>query len=292
MKIGLIDVDSKWPNLALMKLSAYHKSIGDSVDWYFPISTEYDRVYASKIFNYTPDFEYPQKMNFDVIKGGSGYKFNNLPKEIENTFPDYSIYPTCDYALGFTTRGCIRRCPFCIVWRKEGILEPVGDIYNFWSGQERLILLDNNLNASQFQHFEMILGQLIKHQISVDFSQGLDIRLINDDHAYLLSKVRLWKQIHFAWDNIDDEKRVRQGLRILSRRIHLRNVMFYILIGFNSTPEEDMYRVETLRELDIDSFVMPYNKADNYQRKFARWVNHKAIFKKVPWQEYRVGCGV
>lgn len=283
MKVRLVDVDSKIPNLALMKISAYHKAKGDDVDFYSPLFDKPDLIYASKVFDFTPDFMfYP---DCEIVKGGSGYDLKaELPAEIESQFPDYSLY-RCDYAIGFTTRGCIRKCPFCIVPQKEGYIRIVGDIYDFWNGQEYLMLLDNNLTAAP-EHFEKILKQLIKHEIKTDFNQGLDIRLITDDMARLLAKVRLWKQIHFAFDDIRIEEQVRAGIAILTKHMPASRLMFYVLIGFNSTPEEDLYRVEMLRGLGVDPFVMPYDKTNPYQRRFARWVNHKAIFKTVKWEDY------
>lgn len=286
MKIALVDVDSKIPNLALMKISAYHKSLGDTVEFHDPLfGDKPDLIYASKVFAETQDYAYYPK-SVEIIKGGSGYDLKNeLPPEMERQYPDYQLY-NCDYAIGFTTRGCIRKCPFCIVPKKEGSIRAVGDIYDFWRGQEYLMLLDNNLTAVP-EHFEKILKQLIKHEIKTDFSQGLDIRLIEPEMAQLLSKVKLWKQIHFAWDDIRTEKAVLRGIDILtSNGVKPYKLMFYVLIGFNSTPEEDLYRVETLRGLGVDPFVMPYNKSDEYQRRFARWVNHKAIFKTVKWEDY------
>ena len=148
------------------------------------------------------------------------------------------------------------------------------------------MLLDNNLTALPEQ-FELICKQLIKEKIKVDFSQGLDIRLITPEMASLLSKVKLWKQIHFAWDDIRIEKAVRRGIEILTKNgVSKHKLMFYVLIGFNSTHEEDLYRVETLRGLGVDPFVMPYDKTNPYQKRFARWVNHKAIFKSVKWEDY------
>lgn len=148
------------------------------------------------------------------------------------------------------------------------------------------MLLDNNLTALP-AHFERILKQMIKEKVRVDFSQGLDIRLLTDDMAKLLSKVRLWKQIHFAWDSMQYEAAVRKGIETIKRNMPLSRVMFYVLIGFDTTPTEDLYRVETLRGLNVDPFVMPFNKSDPYQKRFARWCNHKAIFKSVKWQNYK-----
>lgn len=286
MKVRLVDVDSKIPNLALMKISAYHKANGDDVDFYNPLFDKPDLVYASKVFDFTDDYLY-YPADVELIRGGTGYDIAlTLPDEIENQYPDYDLF-RCDFAIGFTTRGCIRKCPFCVVPKKEGAIRPVGDIYDFWRGQDRLMLLDNNLTALPDQ-FERICKQLIKERVRVDFSQGLDIRLITAEMAQLLSQIRLWKRIHFAFDNIALEKQVREGIKILiDNGVAAHKLMFYVLIGFDSSPDEDLYRVELLRGLGVDAFVMPYNKDDDYQRRFARWVNHKAIFKSVPWHEYK-----
>jgi len=289
MKVRLVDVDSKIPNLALMKISAYHKANGDDVDFYNPLFDKPDLIYASKVFDFTDDYLY-YPADVELIRGGTGYDIAlTLPDEIESQYPDYDLF-RCDFAIGFTTRGCIRKCPFCVVPKKEGAIRPVGDIYDFWRGQDRLMLLDNNLTALPDQ-FERICKQLIKERVRVDFSQGLDIRLITAEMAQLLSQIRLWKRIHFAFDNIALEKQVRAGIKILTENgVSAHKLMFYVLIGFDSTLDEDLYRVEVLRGLGVDPFVMPYNKSDEYQKRFARWVNHKAIFKSVPWHEYKTSA--
>lgn len=282
MRIGLIDVDSKIPNLSLMKLSAWHKSHGDNVQ-FLNAFQKYDRVYASKIFDFTDDFRYWP--DCEIVKGGSGYGLDEkLPSEVEHTYPDYGLYG-CDYAMGFITRGCIRNCPFCIVPKKEGRIHQVAEIEEFWKGQEKLMLLDNNLTAAP-NVFEKTILQLIDLRIRVDFNQGLDARLIDDQKARLLSKVRLWKQIHLAWDSVKDEKEVLRGLEMLLKHNSPKRLMIYVLIGFDSTFEEDLYRIERLREMKLDSFAMPFDRSNPYQRNFARWVNHKAIFKSVSWNEY------
>ena len=221
-----------------------------------------------------------------MIIGGSGTERWDvvLPEHIEHLYPDYELYD-CNYAIGFTSRGCCRKCSFCIVPKKEGNIKPVADIYEFWNGQERLMLLDNNLTALP-NHFELIIKQLIKECIKVDFSQGFDIRILNEDQVQLLKKVKLWKRIHFAWDNITDEKRVIEGIKLLTKYKMNWQSTFYVLIGFDTTPEEDIYRIKKLKELKVESFVMPYNKTNQYQKDFTRWVNRKAIFKSVPWKNY------
>lgn len=297
MKVGLIDVDSKIPNLALMKISTYHKNNGDIVEFYNPMFQDWDLIYMSKVFNFTPDYQYPLNAN-KILRGGTGYDLKTkLPNEIENLSPDYNLYPNNEYAIGFTTRGCIRNCEFCVVPEKEGYIKSVADIYDFWEGQENLMLLDNNL-AAENDHFERILKQMIKEKARVSFSQGLDIRLIDQWKAKLLSEVKLPQKsnkpkdisykIHFAFDDVKHEKAVRKGIEILlNAGIPKYRLMFYVLIGFNSTKEEDLYRVELLRSLKVDPFVMPYNKSDTYQRNFTRWVNHKAIWRTVKWEDYR-----
>ena len=281
MKIGLIDIDSTIPNLALMKISAWHKQQGDEVEFYMPL-WKYDKVYASKIFRFTDMPELPD----GCIKGGTGFDLTTtLPQEIEEIYPDYSLY-RCNYAIGFITRGCNRKCSFCFVPEKEGKIKRVSNVDSFWEDQKQIKLLDNNLTA----HPDCIeiLKELKKTKAKIDFSQGLDLRLITPKISRELSNIKLWKQIHFAWDSIKMEKAIFKGLDCLVENgVKKYKIMLYVLIGFDSTPEDDLYRVMKLREYGVDPFVMPYNRKDNYQRKFARWVNHKAIFKSVEWSDYK-----
>ena len=289
MKVLLIDGDRMlnhrhlFPNLALMKLSAWHKANSDEIlPVNFLLQSNIDRAYLSMVF---PCERIWSLVLTDIYRyGGSGFdNWEWLPEEIEHTCPDYSLYD-CNYAMGFTSRGCPRSCAFCIVPKKEGKWRATASIYEFWRGQERLRLLDNNLTANE-NHCVDVLGQILKEGIQVDFSQGLDIRFLTSRVASLLAQVRLWKQIHFAWDQIGDESKVRKGIALLEQAMPLSRVMFYVLIGFDSSPEEDLYRVETLQGLGVDPFVMPYRKTQ-YTQRFARWVNHKAIFKTVKWEDY------
>lgn len=301
MKIGLIDIDSKIPNLALMKLSTYYKNKGYKVELTSPLfAKQYDEIYASQIFDFTSMPILPE----NAFIGGSGISLKiKLADEIESCRPDYFLYKKNDFALGYTSRGCNRKCPWCVIPQKEGKFRIIGDIYDFWAvGIKRngyrywdeqwldhIMLLDNAINTDE-QHFLKICSQIESHTLWVDFSQGLDIRLFSEIQARALDRIRLklWKQIHFAWDLIQIEKFVRTGISILEKYNLKRHSMFYVLIGFNSTPEEDIYRVETLRGLGVDPFVMPFDKFDKYQRRFARWVNHKAIFKSVKWENYGI----
>ncbi len=281
MKIGLIDVDShNFPNLALMKISSYHKRNGDSVE--MATLGHYDKLYVSKLFNFS-DLNLNTLITADeTIIGGSGYDLNiNLPPEIEICDPDYSIYPMYDFSLQFYSRGCIRNCSFCIVRQKEGYIKAVKPMALNPNGN-RIEVLDNNFFANPEWMFAV--NDLIRTKQTVNL-HGVDVRLMNEEQAYWLNKLKHHKQIHIAWDfpNLDLTPKIKE----MTKYIKPYKIMCYVLIGYNSTPEQDLYRVEKLRELGVDPFVMPYNKSDKYQKKFARWVNHKAIFKTVKWSEYK-----
>lgn len=281
MKIGLIDVDShNFPNLALMKISSYHKRNGDSVE--MATLGHYDKLYVSKLFDFS-DLNLNTLITADeTIIGGSGYDLNiNLPPEIEICDPDYSIYPMYDFSLQFYSRGCIRNCSFCIVRQKEGYIKAVKPMALNPNGN-RIEVLDNNFFANPEWMFAV--NDLIRTKQTVNL-HGVDVRLMNEEQAYWLNKLKHHKQIHIAWDfpNLDLTPKIKE----MTKYIKPYKIMCYVLIGYNSTPEQDLYRVEKLRELGVDPFVMPYNKSDKYQKKFARWVNHKAIFKTVKWSEYK-----
>ena len=282
MKIGLIDVDShNWPNLCLMKLSAYHKAQVDSVEWWTP-EGRYDRVYKSRVFTdaYSKD-TFAATNAGEVICGGTGYGPGpDLPDAVEHTRPDYTLYPQFpDTAYGFLSRGCPRNCGFCIVSGKEGRRSvQVADLSEFWDGQKEIKLLDANLLACP-DHEKMIL-QLAESRAYVDFTQGLDIRLITPDNVALLNKVRT-KAVHFAWDNpdIDLTPYFRRFLELTN--IHsVRRRRVYVLTNYASTHEQDLYRVETLRGMGYEPYVMIYDRPSAPQLQ--RWVNNKRIFHTVP----------
>jgi len=290
MKVGLIDIDSKIPNLALMKLSQYHKQLNHKVELIPPLiastcQDNYDLIIASKVFDFTEMPCLPEKTHL----GGSGIDFKKkLINPVEHIYPDYNLYG-CNYAIGYTSRGCNRRCPFCIVPEKEGKFKIVcDDIREFWRGQNLLMLLDNSLNTDE-EHFLDICEQVLNKNIAIDFSQGLDIRHLTDIQALALSQLKPWGQtpFRFAWDFIRIEKQVRTGIEILRKHGIEHKSMFYVLIGFNTTVEEDLYRVEILRNLGVEPFVMPFNKFNEYQKAFARYVNYKAIFRSVKWEDYK-----
>ena len=296
MRIGLIDVDGhNFPNLALMKISAYHKKEGDDVEWCFPLA-HYDIVYQSKVFDntYSRDIEWVP-MADKVIKGGTGYGLDGvLPYEIEHIYPDYQIYPelTKGKAFGFLTRGCPRGCKFCIVANKEGRKSyKVADLSEFWNGQKNIILLDPNILACR-EHPEL-LGQLIKSKACVDFNQGLDIRLTNEENIALINRIKV-KEIHFAWDNANDNlKPCFEKYKALAKhKPHGHYGTVYCLTNFDSTMEQNLYRIYTLRDLGYNPYVMIYDKpnAPKEIKRLQRWVNNKFIFRSCEkFEDYKKG---
>lgn len=295
MKIGLIDVDGhNFPNLALMRISAYHKAQGDQVEWWWSDFIHYDIVYMSKIFSnaYTKDM--PEPLNADkVIKGGTGYcislvdvvevfdkaKNEELPPEIEKMFPDYSLYPQFDFAVSMTSRGCPRGCSFCHVAAKEGRCSvKVADVSDFWCGQKKIEVLDPNITACRDKRD--LFRQYRETNAQIVFNQGLDIRLLNDDDIADINGMRI-KDLHFAWDNPKDdlEGKFRNFANGFRRKSNIG--MVYCLTNFNSTMEENLYRIYTLRDMGYDPYVMVYDKphAPKEIKMLQRWCNNKIIFK-------------
>lgn len=305
MRIGLIDVDAEsrgkvtFPNLSLMKISAFHKSQGDHVEWYKPlVSGHMDVVYMSKVFGdeYTKDYEFPIDAD-RIIKGGSGYAISivdgaevydkalddPLDSLVDHMMPDYSLYGITDTAYGFLTRGCPRACPFCHVAKMQGRrVWHNSQLGEWWDGQKNIVLLDPNLTASPC--FDTYINMLEHSGAWVDFSQGLDLRLMDEKKIEALNRVK-WKRIHFAWDNPNDDmlpklKMVMAGLKKANRR----TITVYILTNFNSTHEQDLMRVMAVREAGAQPDVRIYRKptAPKITRQLARWVNAPNIFWSVP----------
>ncbi len=313
MRVGLIDVDGhNFPNIPLMKLSAWHKQQGDSVGWYIPAvhgapAMPMDRVYMSKVFSFTP--EYWDFVNAkETIKGGSGYcigleggeevyrKGNDaqLPYGAEHIYPDYSLYPrlTKDTAYGFMSRGCPRGCSFCHVGEKEGKgAHKVADLREFWQGQKNIVLLDPNLVACK--EWEDILQQLIDSKSWVDFSQGVDIRLMTEEKAGMIKRIKV-KNIHFAWDRYGDREEILPKLKMFKELTgwDRRKLTVYVLTNYDTTIGQDLERIYTLRDLGYWPYVMVYGrehtKPSDTVRRVQRWVNRRAIFEKVGrFEDYR-----
>lgn len=290
--VGLIQVDGKWPNLALMKLSAWHKYQGHDV--VFPYNGQRcDHVYASAIFaKSVPHVRLLREtLGARVTLGGTGVDLStNLPPEVEGAFPDYDLYGI-DYGMGFTSRGCIRRCPWCVVPQKEGDIHSVASVLELMNPlSNNLILLDSNFLAQP--EWEARAKELINLKVRVNFSQGLDIRLVDDHVASVLARIDALShtfkkpRLHFAWDFPEMEPAVRAGIAALGRAgIKPWKLMFYVLVGYSTTFEEDMHRFRVLDGLGVDPFIMLYEGADKRLRHFARWVN-KRIYRRCEWQDY------
>ena len=292
--IGVVQMDGKIPNLAIMKIAAYHQSIGDNVEWWNGPLFPYNKVYASKIFQFTDD-----QLPDYVIRGGTGYDLKPLPTHIDSMRHDggWFLYPKYTSHLGFSERGCRLSCSFCVVPEKEGkpkFEATIESLLTNPNGEDRLTLLDDDfLGHPQGND---VFEELIDRKLRVCFCQGLNIRTITEQQAQLLAKVKFWnthftnRQVTFAWDNPADEKSVMRGLRrCVDAGIKPYKMQFFILIGYHSTEDEDMHRVMKLKELGADPFVMAYDRTNYYQRKFQRWVNHRAIFKSVKWEDYKHG---
>lgn len=302
MRIGLIDVDNRdkldkcFPNLALMKISAWHKSKGDSVEWYNPMfSGHLDKVYMSKVFSFSDD--YPYYIDADeIVRGGSGYcisivdgkeeydkeKDLELPYEIEHIMPDYQLYGITDTAYGFMSRGCPRGCGFCHVEAKEGKKSyKVADLSEFWNGQKNIVLMDANTLACK--DWRDILGQLKDSGAYVDFNQGIDIRLMTEEKALALKDVKT-KFVHFAFDRYEDKDIIVPKMKMLKEITGWKHgrVSVYILCGYDTTMEQNLERIQVCRELDFSPYVMLYNKQNipkgHELRKLQRWVNNRFIF--------------
>ena len=321
MRIGLIDVDGhNFPNLPLMKLSAWHKSQGDTVEWYEPLfSGHMDRVYMSKVFSFTPDYEWAVNAD-EVIKGGSGYcislvdgkeqydksKDTDLPYEIEHIYPDYSIYygkvdGIEDTAYGFMSRGCPRGCSFCHVKDKEGLRSyKVADLSEFWNGQKNICLCDPNVLACK--DWKDILQQLIDSKSYVDFNQGVDIRLMTAEKAEMIKQIKV-KRVHFAYDRYQDKKIIEKKLSEFKGVTGWKEwkVRIYILTNFDTTPMQDIERIQFVRSVGFNPYVMVYDKEHitdtSFYKHLQRWANNPRLFWRCdnfddyePWRksvEYR-----
>lgn len=306
MKIGLIDVDGyKYPNLPLMKLSAYHKQQGDIVEWYSNLGGKYDIVYKSKVFSFTDDYKYPIHAK-KVIKGGTGYciklvngreiynKENDtqLPDEIEHIYPDYSIYSeyTKDTAYGFLTRGCPRGCDFCHVKDKEGLCSrKVANLSEFWRGQKNIVLCDPNLIACK--DWKSLLQQLIDSKAWIDINQGIDIRMMTEEKAEMIKQLKI-KRIHFAWDRYEDKELIVPKFKMFRdiTKFTRAKLTVFCLVNFNTTFEQDLERVEILKSLDYQPYVMIYDKEhidrnSNVYKLFA-WCNAPMYFNSCTFDEF------
>lgn len=307
MRVGLIDVDGhNFPNIPLMKLSAWHKQQGDTVEWYEPLfSGHMNRVYMSKVFGFTQDYPYFVDAD-EVVRGGSGYcieltdgrehyqkeRDKELPPEVEHIYPDYSIYPelTQDKAFGFLTRGCPRGCEFCHVGCKEGKRShKVADLSEFWRGQKNIVLCDPNTLACP-EHMEL-LQQLKDSKARVNFNQGLDIRLMNERNIELLKQIKL-ETIHVAYDRYTDKDIIEAKMKMFKEMTGYNKdrgrVMVYVLCNFDTTIEQDIERIQFCRSLEFIPYPMIYDKehADPIYKKLQRWCNNFVFWKTPRFEDY------
>ncbi len=295
MKIGLHDSEKDYlkrkifPNYALMKISAWHKSQGDTVEWWNPIAGQYDKVYSSKIFDFTPENPY---LPPDAIKGGTGYNIHSvLPDEIENMFPDYSIYPECDYAIGYITRGCPNKCRWCIVPKKEGGIKP----YRTWQelvrpDSNKIVLMDNNILACEYGINQ--LESLIDSGYKIDLNQGMDARLVDDRIAKILSQLKWIKYIRFSCDTTAQIAAIENAAGLLMK-YGIKPYRLFIYLLVTKDIENAAYRVEQLKKL---KGITIYAQAERNERigivpnqlqlEFAQRYVYSGKFRKETWHEY------
>lgn len=280
---------NKFPNYALMKISAWYKEQGHDVEWWNPME-EYDVIYSSKVFDFTPENPY---LPINTIKGGTGYGnlSKELPKQIEAMFPDYSIYPNCDYAIGFITRGCPNQCPWCYVPKKEGKIRP----YRRWEqlvrkDTNKLILMDNNILASDYG-IDQLRG-IIGSGYKIDLNQGMDARLVTPEIADILAQLNWIKHIRFSCDQRSQIEPVINAIELLSKRgVKPYKIFIYVLV--RKDVEDAAYRVEALKKYKgITLYGMPErNEAlgivpNKDQQRFAKRYLYSGTFRKETWAEY------
>jgi hypothetical protein len=280
--IGLYNIEPFVFNTALMQISNYHKSIGDTVEWFIDYNINlYDKIYCSSLFNFTDKSQVPEY----AICGGTGFDISSkLPEEIENSDLDYSIYQNCKTSYIWFSRGCVRNCPFCIVREKEGYIHQVNP-HNLNPKGTSIHIQDNNFFANK--DWKITEDYLIKWNQPVIFSSGIDIRLFNSDHASFINSWSLKRtgSIHIAWDN--PRENLIDKIKYFLTFIKPYLVTCYVLIGYWSTETEDLLRVNALKDLGVTPYAMPYLKSNKYQKSFCRWVNNNFIFKSVSWNNYK-----
>lgn len=313
MKIGLVDIDShakvkKWgatiyPNLALCKIAAYHKKCGDEVEWAMPLFGEYDIIYRSKIFNFSKedDRHYNAKL---VIYGGTGYSIaSKLPPYIDDCQPDYSIYPTVpqDMSFGFLTRGCPNKCNWCVVPRKEGAIRPYWDIERVANGNKKLVLMDNNiLAAGDYAHEQLEKAILLNYRI--DFNQALDARLVDDDFAKQLAKVKwLNNRIRFGCDTQGQIGECEKAISLINSYGYRGEYFLYTMLNddFVECYNRLHYWWERNKQCrenhtpNIYPYAQPFRDPDNpkrpipdWQLDMARWVNKHQVFQVTDFDDF------
>jgi len=297
MRVAIHSVDgNKFPNLALMRISSWHKARGDSVEWFLPLMP-YDRVYASKVFTFTPDDPY---LPSDAIRGGTGYDVaSKLPQEIEASEPDYTIYPQFEEAYGFLTRGCPNRCPWCVVPHKEGAIRPVSDIEAICTTntgfRKKAILMDNNFLAAPVDFCREQVDKMRSLKVKVDFNQATDARLYDDERAMLMAKLPVISYLRMSCDADAMLLHCVNAIRRLREFGYRKDVFVYVLAR-NEAIDSALYRIYGLMEADRRAvpFVMPFRSLDDNSvlpspslKRLARWCNRAWIRKSCRFEDYR-----
>lgn len=297
MIIGLHDAEKDhikrkiFPNLALMKISAWHKAQGDTVDWWMPV-LKYDRVYSSKVFDFTPD---NPELPDDTIRGGTGYRDlpmnRELPLEIDTMYPDYSIYPDCDYAIGYITRGCPNHCRWCVVPSKEGTIRP----YRMWqeivrTDTDKLVLMDNNILACEYGIGQ--LESLVESGYRIDLNQGMDARLVDNRIADILSRIKWIRFIRFSCDQKNQIEPIRRTIELLNEHgVKPYRIFIYLLVTADLADAAE--RVEALKKYRA---INLYAQAERNERlgiipnkgqlEFAQRYVYGGSYRTETWAEY------
>lgn len=297
MRIGLHDAEREYlknksfPNYALMKISAWHKAQGDAVEWWNPLY-RYDRVYSSKVFDFTPVDPY---LPGDALRGGTGYRDipidKTLPPEIDDMFPDYSIYPECDYAIGYLTRGCPNNCRWCVVPQKEGKIRP----YRGWKeivrqDTDKLVLMDNNILACEYgiNQLESLTGSRYR----IDLNQGMDARLVTEQAADILSRLSWIRFIRFSCDQREQIAPVRRAVELLMERgVRPYRIFIYLLV--TADIEDASERVEALKGYkSINLYAQAERnerlgiRPNDMQMEFQQRYVYSGRYRKETWEEY------
>jgi hypothetical protein len=292
MTIALHDDATGFPNLALMKISAWHKAAGDSVETFMPLQ-KYDRVYSSKVFTFTSQDDYLPE---GTIKGGIGYGlYDDLADVIEHICPDYSLYGI-DYSMGFLTRGCIRKCAFCFVPRKEGGIRAHADVEEFARHRD-VVLLDNNVLAHE--HGLRQIEKMARLNLRVDFNQGLDARLIDNSVARLLGRLKWRVPLRLACDSQAMIEPVRKAVELL-RWHNVTPSQYFCYCLVTQDVDEALERVRFLKGIYVYPFCQPLMKSDGSrptqaQKYLCEWVNQRVTFRACTFTDFleskRVGHG-
>lgn len=281
----------KFPNYALMKISAWHKAKGDKVVWFTPIESQfYDLVYSSKVFDFTPENPYLPE---NTIKGGIGYGlYYDLPEEIDRMYPDYTIYPNCDYAIGFLTRGCPNKCSWCYVPRKEGDIKP----YRTWqeivrTDTNKLTLMDNNILACP--HGIEQLRQLADTDYRIDINQATSVFQVNKDTADILARLKWQKYIRFSVDQKSQIDGMYRTADLLAER-GIPNSKLFIYCLITEDLEDDLKRIYAMRKLkSVTLYGMPYKDRrkgimpKHWQNIMAQKYIYSGQWRKIDWEEWK-----